>query len=77
MRAYMISDVFSLSRDTCKGMAYLEDRKLVHRDLAARNVLISDDNIAKVSHKKASKYVELLWGSRSKFLGLPSYRLWP
>ena len=24
----------------CKGMVYLEDRKVIHRDLAARNLLI-------------------------------------
>ena len=35
--------------DTCKGMEYLESRKVIHRDLAARNVLISEDDHAKVS----------------------------
>ena len=30
-------------------MDYLEAANFVHRDLAARNVLVSDDNIAKVS----------------------------
>ena len=30
-------------------MAYLESKHVVHRDLAARNVLISQDNVAKVS----------------------------
>lgn len=30
-------------------MEYLESKKLVHRDLAARNILISEDNVAKVS----------------------------
>lgn len=30
-------------------MEYLESKKLVHRDLAARNVLVSCDNVAKVS----------------------------
>lgn len=30
-------------------MEYLEANNFVHRDLAARNVLVSDDNIAKVS----------------------------
>jgi len=42
-------DQIDFATDTCRGMAYLEDRKLVHRDLAARNVLISDENVAKVS----------------------------
>ncbi|XP_069784991.1 megakaryocyte-associated tyrosine-protein kinase [Narcine bancroftii] len=35
--------------DVCEGMKYLESKKLVHRDLAARNILISNENIAKVS----------------------------
>lgn len=30
-------------------MAYLETNNFVHRDLAARNVLVSEDNMAKVS----------------------------
>lgn len=30
-------------------MEYLESKKLVHRDLAARNILISEDNVAKIS----------------------------
>lgn len=33
----------------CEGMEYLESKKLVHRDLAARNVLVSGENVAKVS----------------------------
>ncbi|KAK1805709.1 hypothetical protein P4O66_001974 [Electrophorus voltai] len=35
--------------EVCHGMEYLESKRLVHRDLAARNVLISEDNVAKVS----------------------------
>ncbi|XP_066503474.1 megakaryocyte-associated tyrosine-protein kinase isoform X2 [Hoplias malabaricus] len=35
--------------EVCEGMEYLECKKLVHRDLAARNILISEDNVAKVS----------------------------
>lgn len=35
--------------DVCEGMEYLESKKLVHRDLAARNVLVSNDDVAKVS----------------------------
>lgn len=38
-----------LYRDVCEAMAYLEANNFVHRDLAARNVLVSEDNIAKVS----------------------------
>uniref|UniRef100_A0A8B9LP70 Tyrosine-protein kinase n=1 Tax=Astyanax mexicanus TaxID=7994 RepID=A0A8B9LP70_ASTMX len=35
--------------EVCEGMEYLECKKLVHRDLAARNILLSEDNVAKVS----------------------------
>lgn len=37
------------SRDVCEAMEYLEGNNFVHRDLAARNVLVSEDNVAKVS----------------------------
>ncbi|TSK53721.1 Megakaryocyte-associated tyrosine-protein kinase [Bagarius yarrelli] len=42
-------DETSVMTDVCNGMEYLESKKLVHRDLAARNILISEDNVAKVS----------------------------
>lgn len=41
--------VFLCDSDVCEAMEYLEANNFVHRDLAARNVLVSDDNIAKVS----------------------------
>lgn len=40
---------FYFHRDVCEAMAYLETNNFVHRDLAARNVLVSEDNMAKVS----------------------------
>lgn len=42
--SYLVS-----SSDVCEAMEYLEANNFVHRDLAARNVLVSEDNIAKVS----------------------------
>lgn len=33
----------------CDGMSYLEEKGIVHRDLAASNVLVSKEDIAKVS----------------------------
>nr|XP_051697061.1 tyrosine-protein kinase CSK [Oryctolagus cuniculus] len=38
-----------LLKDVCEAMEYLEGNNFVHRDLAARNVLVSEDNMAKVS----------------------------
>ena len=46
---YVVLFFVSSSRDVCSAMEYLEANNFVHRDLAARNVLVSDDNIAKVS----------------------------
>lgn len=42
-------DQIHFATDTAKGMAYLEEQRIVHRDLAARNVLIAEDGSAKVS----------------------------
>lgn len=36
-------------RDVCEAMEYLEGNNFVHGDLAARSVLVSEDNVAKVS----------------------------
>ncbi|XP_072519400.1 tyrosine-protein kinase CSK isoform X3 [Salminus brasiliensis] len=41
--------LLKFSMDVCEAMEYLEANNFVHRDLAARNVLVSEDNIAKVS----------------------------
>ncbi|MCJ8737680.1 hypothetical protein PDJAM_G00026850 [Pangasius djambal] len=43
------AELLQYALDVCEGMEYLESKKLVHRDLAARNILISEDNIAKIS----------------------------
>uniref|UniRef100_A0A671N3A2 Tyrosine-protein kinase n=1 Tax=Sinocyclocheilus anshuiensis TaxID=1608454 RepID=A0A671N3A2_9TELE len=44
-----VACLLKFSLDVCEAMEYLEANNFVHRDLAARNVLVSDDNIAKVS----------------------------
>lgn len=48
---------FHVVRDVCEAMAYLETNNFIHRDLAARNVLVSEDNVAKVSDFGLTKEV--------------------
>lgn len=50
-------NLLDFARHICKAMVYLESKSFVHRDLAARNVLISDENIAKVSDFGLTKEV--------------------
>jgi len=47
-----IKDKLSLAIGTAKGMAYLENQKVIHRDLSARNILVErkdDKYVAKVA----------------------------
>lgn len=41
-----------------RGMAYLEERRLVHRDLAARNVLVQSPSIVKITDFGLAKLLE-------------------
>lgn len=41
-----------------RGMAYLEERRLVHRDLAARNVLVQTPNCVKITDFGLAKLLD-------------------
>merc|ERR1712018_852497 len=42
-----------------KGMAYLEEKRLVHRDLAARNVLVQNPKQVKITDFGLAKFLEI------------------
>ncbi|KAL0280246.1 UNVERIFIED_CONTAM: hypothetical protein PYX00_001596 [Menopon gallinae] len=42
-----------------KGMAYLEEKRLVHRDLAARNVLVQTPNCVKITDFGLAKLLDI------------------
>ena len=43
-------DLLSYCRQIAYGLNYLVSKQFVHRDLAARNILVSSDDVCKVSY---------------------------
>lgn len=50
-------ELIDFTINICDGMSYLEEKGIVHRDLAASNVLVSKDDVAKVSDFGLSKKI--------------------
>jgi serine/threonine protein kinase len=42
-------ELYRWAYQIANGMDYLETKKVLHADLAARNVLLTEDNVAKIS----------------------------
>ena len=42
--------LLKFARQITAGMAYLSSRSFVHRDLAARNILLTEQEVCKVSN---------------------------
>ena len=45
-------DLLIYCRQIAAGLNYLTNKQFVHRDLAARNILVSSDDVCKVSAMK-------------------------
>jgi len=41
--------LLGFARDVGRGMNYLSNKCFIHRDIAARNILLTEDNVCKVS----------------------------
>jgi len=41
---FKLNDLVKMCAQTCAGMVYLEEQKIIHRDIAARNVLVTVDD---------------------------------
>jgi serine/threonine protein kinase len=39
-------DCVGMMIESCRGMVYLSDKKIVHRDLAARNILVREHTLS-------------------------------
>ena len=46
----MKHDLLGFCRQISAGLNYLSSKHFIHRDLAARNVLVSSDDVCKVSY---------------------------
>lgn len=51
--------LLSWCHQIAKGMAYLEEKRLVHRDLAARNVLLQPGNVVKITDFGLAKLLDV------------------
>ena len=49
MASDMPRTLLSYSQHIALGMQYLSNKSFIHRDLAARNVLVTKDDVCKVS----------------------------
>jgi len=46
--------LLKFAREIAAGMNYLSKKDFVHRDLAARNILVTEEDVCKVSFSKST-----------------------
>jgi len=47
--------LLKFAREIAAGMNYLSKKDFVHRDLAARNILVTEEDVCKVSYNTAER----------------------